>query len=77
VNEGREIVSIAWYSHRPDWHELLYADGGYERVLGGLETAEALAMALKLERMPHGLGMVQWERPAKSERSPYGQHDPW
>ena len=45
--EGREVVSIVWFQHRPDWHELVYLDGDYERVPGSREDA---AHALKLSR---------------------------
>ena len=62
VNEEREIVSIEWYPHRPEWHELVYDNGNYERVPGGLEDAAALAEVLKLEPMPESPGMVQWKR---------------
>ena len=63
-NEGQEIVSIAGYLHRPDWHELIYDNDAYERVPGGLEDAAALAEALKLEMMPERVGMVEWRRRA-------------
>ena len=62
MSDGREIVSITWYSHRPDWHELVYDNGDYERVPGGVEDAAGLAEALKLELMPERAGMVLWER---------------
>jgi len=62
VNDGREIVSIEWYSHRPDWHELTYDDGDVERVPGNLEDAAALAEALKLALAPEGERVVRWER---------------
>ncbi len=62
VNEGREIVGIVWYSHRPEWHELVYDNNDYERVPGGLEDAAGLAESLKLVLMPDTVGMVHWER---------------
>jgi hypothetical protein len=62
VIEGREIVSIEWYSHRPDWHELAYSDGDYERVPGGLVDAAALAEALKMELVTERGDTVQWDR---------------
>ena len=58
----RTIVSIAWYPHRPDWHELTYDNGDYERVPGTLEDAAALAEALKMESVPTRGGSVQWDR---------------
>ena len=58
VNKGREIVSIEWYSHRLEWHGLVYDDGDYERVPGGLEDAAALAESLKLVLMPDTVGMA-------------------
>jgi len=60
-NERREIVSIAWYSHRPDWHELVYDNNDYERVPAGLEDAAALAESLKFVAMPDTVGMVHWQ----------------
>jgi hypothetical protein len=39
----RTIVSIVWYPLRPDWYELTYDNGDYERVVGTLEDATALA----------------------------------
>jgi len=62
VNEGREIVSIVWYAHRPDWHELVYADGDFQRVPGTLEDAAALAEALQMELGTEEDGSVQWYR---------------
>jgi len=67
VNEGREIVSIVWYSHRPDWHELTYADGDFERVPGTLEDAAALAEALKMKLVSDQSGSVRWERLDEAE----------
>jgi len=58
----RTIVSIAWYSHRPDWHELTYDTGDVERVPGTLEDAAALAEGLKLELVTTPDGSVQWDR---------------
>ena len=60
--EGREIVSVMWFRHRPDWHELLYSDGDYERVLGGLDDASALAQGLKMELVIERGDTVQWDR---------------
>ena len=62
MNEGREIVSIVWYSYRPDWHELVYSDGDYERVPGSLADATALAEGLQFELVSERGGCVQWER---------------
>jgi len=62
VNEGREIVSIMWYPHRPDWHEVVYADGDYQRLPGTLQDAVALAGALKLKLVTTPDGSVQWDR---------------
>jgi len=62
VNDGREIVSIVWYPHRPDWHELSFDNGDFERVPGTLEDAAALAEALKLELVSEQGGRVEWDR---------------
>jgi len=62
VDEGREIVSIVWYSHRPDWHEVVYSDADYRRLPGTLEDAAALAEALGLEVVTSPDGSVQWDR---------------
>jgi len=62
VNEGREIVSIMWFPHRPDWHELVYPDGEFQRVPGTLEDTAALAEALKLELVSTPDGSVQSDR---------------
>jgi hypothetical protein len=62
VDEGREIASIVWFSHRPDWHELVYSDGADERVPGGLEDAAALAESLKMELIFERGDTVQWDR---------------
>ena len=59
---GREIVSIVWYPHRPDWHEVVYADGDCQRLPGTLEDAAALAEALRLELVTTPDGSVQWDR---------------
>ena len=63
--EGREPVSVIWYQHRPDWHELVFDDGGYERVPGGLEDAASLSEALKLELVIERGDTVQWDRRTK------------
>lgn len=61
VNEGREIVSIVWYSHRPDWHEVVYSDGQYQRLLGTLEDAAALADALRMVLVSDRADVVRWD----------------
>ena len=61
MNSEHEIVSIAWYEHRPDWYEVSYDDGDFERVPGGARDADAVAQILGME--PESLpGGVQWER---------------
>jgi len=62
VNEGRQVVSIVWYPHRPDWHEVVYSDGEYQRYPGTLEDAAALAESLRLELVTTPDGSVQWDR---------------
>jgi len=62
VNEGREIVSIMWFPHRPDWHEVVYSDGDSGRLPGTLEDAAALAESLRLEFVTTSDGSVQWDR---------------
>ena len=37
---GREIVSVVWYPHRPDWHEVVYSDGDFSRLAGTLGCYE-------------------------------------
>jgi hypothetical protein len=60
VHSGRKIVSIAWYSYRPDWYELSYGDGTFERVPGTQADAQALAERLGMEPQPRS-GHVQWD----------------
>jgi hypothetical protein len=62
VNSGREIVSIAWYSHRPDWYELSYGDGAFERVPGTQAGAQGLAQTLGMGPPQSRSGSLQWER---------------
>jgi hypothetical protein len=61
VDADREIVTISWYQHRPDWYELVYADGTFERVPGGEKDADKVAQILGMvpESLPGGM---QWER---------------
>jgi len=56
--ELREIVSIVWYPHRPDWHEVIYSDGDVLRLAGALEVAATLAEALALELVTTSDGSV-------------------
>jgi len=58
----RAIVSIVWYPHRPDWHEVVYSDGDYGRLPGTLDDAAAFAEALGLELVTTPDGSVQWDR---------------
>jgi len=58
----RTIVSIVWYPHRPDWHEVVYSNGDYERVPGTQADAAALAETLGMELVPTGGTSVQWDR---------------
>ena len=59
----RTAVTIVWYSHRPDWHELVFSDGDYERVPGTLEDAAALAEASR-----DGVaGIARWQRAMGTE----------
>lgn len=62
VNKGREIVSIVWYPHRPDWHEVVYSDGYYERVPGNQADAAALAESLGMQWVLQEGTSIQWER---------------
>jgi len=57
-----------WFPHRPDWHELVYTDGDFERVPGTLADASALAEALKLELVTTPDGSVQWDRKGAGPR---------
>jgi len=59
---GREIVSVIWYPHRPDWHEAVYSDGDVARLHGNLEDAATLAETLALELVTTSDGSVQWDR---------------
>ena len=63
----RTIMSIVWYSHRPDWHELTFETGACERVPGSLEDAAALAEALKMDLVSTFDGSVQWERGQRNQ----------
>ena len=62
VNEGREIVGIVWYSYRPDWYELVYADGDSERIPGTQVDAAELANAAGMTLVPTRDGTVRWDR---------------
>jgi len=58
----REIVSIVWFPHRPDWHEVVYSDGDFLRLAGTLQDASTLAETLALELITTPDGSVQWDR---------------
>ena len=58
----REIVSVIWYPHRPDWHEVVYSDGDFARLPGPLEDTAALAESLGLKLVTTPDGSVQWDR---------------
>jgi len=62
VNAEREIVSIAWYPYRPDWYELSYADGDFERVPGTQAHAQGLAETLGMGPPQQHGESIQWER---------------
>jgi len=65
----RTVVSIAWYTHRPDWHEVVYSDGHYARLPGSLKDAAALAEALEMDVVPDQDGNVEWHRQATVDPS--------
>ncbi len=61
MNAEREIISIVWYPHRPDWYEVIYADGDFERVPGTQADAKGAAEMLGLGPPQQDSGRTQWE----------------
>ena len=58
---SRRVVAIGWYPYRPDWYELEYDDGDFERVPGTEEDADELAKASGMVRVLSKDGTVRWE----------------
>ena len=61
MHTPRKVISIVWYSYRPDWYELDYVDGHSERIPGTQVDAAALARAGGMKLVPTRDGTVRWK----------------
>ena len=57
-----EIVGIEWLPWRPDWYELVRADGESERTKGTRADAITRANAHGMQLVPDRDGTLRWDR---------------
>jgi hypothetical protein len=69
MDEQPEIVGIQWFPGRPDWYELVRADGESERTKGTRADAATRASADGMQPVPDGDGTLQWDRKGKAPQT--------
>ena len=72
MDEKPEIVSIRWLPWRPDWYELVRANGESERAKGTRVDAAVRASADGMHPVADGDGTLRWDRKGKEPRTDDG-----
>jgi hypothetical protein len=69
MDEKPEIVGIQWLPWRPDWYELVHADGESERTKGTRSDAATRASADGMQLVADGDGTLRWDLRRKAPQA--------